>query len=182
MRIIAGEFRSRRLQTLPGLDTRPTPDRLRESLFSILHPRLPGCVFIDAYAGSGAVGLEALSRGARRVVLLEKSRPAAAVLKENIASLGVTQQVDFRLGDVLKLLPQCLPADIVFLDPPYEQTPAYERCLEALAKQPPGLVIVQHAARQKLPEAVDSLRQSRTMRQGDNMLTFYEAEEEQESA
>ena len=89
MRVIAGEFRSRVLKTLPGMDVRPTPDRLREALFSILAPRLKGAVFLDAYAGTGSVGIEALSRGASRAVFIEKNRAAMLVIRENLRSLGI---------------------------------------------------------------------------------------------
>src|SRR4051812_50137283 len=92
MRIIAGEFRSRRLKSLPGAATRPTPDRLRETLFDILQTRIAGTTFLDAYAGTGAVGLEALSRGARHAWFLEKSRAALEVIRENIATLGVERR------------------------------------------------------------------------------------------
>ena len=88
MRVIAGEFRSRKLKSLPGMDTRPTPDRLRESLFSILQPRIEGSVFIDAYAGTGAVGIEALSRGAARVVFLERNAAAVRVIAGKFLECG----------------------------------------------------------------------------------------------
>ena len=83
MRVIGGEFRSRRLKSLPGLDTRPTPDRLRETLFDVLAFRIGGALFVDAYAGTGAVGIEALSRGARYAVFVEKKRQAAEVILES---------------------------------------------------------------------------------------------------
>jgi 16S rRNA (guanine966-N2)-methyltransferase len=83
MRVIAGEFRSRRLKALPGLATRPTPDRLREALFNVLAPDLEGSTFLDAYAGSGAVGIEALSRGAARAIFIESHRPAARLMQSN---------------------------------------------------------------------------------------------------
>src|SRR5450432_2513413 len=89
MRVIAGEFRSRKLKSLEGMATRPTPDRLRESLFSILQPRIEGAVFIDAYAGTGAVGIEALSRGASRVIFLERNPAAVKVIDDNLYSLGI---------------------------------------------------------------------------------------------
>src|SRR5690242_16434359 len=93
MRVIAGEFRSRKLLSIPGLDTRPTPDRLRETLFNVLvntpSPAIEGAVFVDAYAGTGAVGIEALSRGARHVVFVEKDRRAVEVIKQNLAALGL---------------------------------------------------------------------------------------------
>ena len=89
MRVIGGEFRSRRLKTLPGLALRPTPDRLREALFNVLAPRIADSVFLDAYAGSGAVGIEALSRGAARAIFVEKHFSAARVIRENLRSLGI---------------------------------------------------------------------------------------------
>src|SRR5690349_8149835 len=101
MRVIAGEFRSRQLKTLAGLDTRPTPDRLRESLFNVLAPRIEGTVFVDAYAGTGAVGIEALSRGAARAVFIERSRSAAAVIRDNVRSLAVTDRATVLHGKVL---------------------------------------------------------------------------------
>src|SRR5215471_15713534 len=89
VRVIAGEFRSRLLKSLPGLDIRPTPDRLREALFNILAPRLEGAVFADLYAGTGAVGIEALSRGARRAIFVEQKAAAARVIRENLKALGI---------------------------------------------------------------------------------------------
>ena len=94
MRVIAGEFRSRRLKSLPGLNTRPTPDRLRETLFNVLASRIAGCVFVDVYAGTGAVGIEALSRGARRAIFIEKSRAAVDVIRENLSSLGLPSRAE----------------------------------------------------------------------------------------
>src|SRR5437016_2024000 len=89
MRVIAGEFRSRLLKTLPGLALRPTPDRLREALFNVLAPRIEGALFLDAYAGSGSVGIEALSRGAAHVIFFEKHPGATQIIRENLASLGI---------------------------------------------------------------------------------------------
>ena len=89
MRVIGGEFRSRRINSLPGLDTRPTPDKLRETLFNVLGPSIQGSVFIDAHAGTGAVGIEALSRGARHAIFIEKDRQAAGTIQSNLASLGI---------------------------------------------------------------------------------------------
>src|SRR5271166_2889173 len=89
MRVIAGEFRSRKLKTLPGLKTRPTPDRLREALFNVLAPRIPETVFLDLYAGTGSVGIEALSRGSRRAIFVEHSRAAAQTIRDNLRALGL---------------------------------------------------------------------------------------------
>ncbi|MSV27817.1 MAG: 16S rRNA (guanine(966)-N(2))-methyltransferase RsmD, partial [Bryobacterales bacterium] len=124
MRVIGGEFRSRRLKTLPGLATRPTTDRLRETLFDVLAPRIEGVVFLDAYAGSGAVGIEALSRGAARAVFLEKNRAAVRMIAENLKSLGLRGRSDLVSAPSLSGLGK-YPADIVFLDPPYDDADEY---------------------------------------------------------
>src|SRR2546427_11682553 len=113
MRVIAGEFRSRPLKSLPGLDVRPTPDRLREALFNVLAPRIPGTVFADVYAGTGAVGIEALSRGASRAVFIEQSHSAVRVIRENLRALGIKDRADVRQGRASATLPK-IEADIVF--------------------------------------------------------------------
>lgn len=184
MRIIAGEFRSRRLKSVPGMDTRPTPDRLRESLFSILSPEIEGKVFVDAYAGTGSVGLEAISRGAARALFIERSRPAAQVLNENIRMLGVGARAQVLHGKALRFL-EGIRADIVFLDPPYEPFKVYGEALAVLAETAVPLVIAQHASRAKLPETAGPLQTVRVVRQGDNSLTFYRRagdEQERESS
>lgn len=173
MRVIAGQFRSRRLKSVPGLDTRPTPDRLRESLFSILAPRIEGCVFVDAYAGTGAVGIEALSRGAERVVFIEKNREAIAVLRENLVSLGVTAAANVIAAKAARAVGQ-YPGDIVFLDPPYEAEKEYSACLEALGETSTPLVIAQHSRKFDPGDEAGRLRRTRVVRQGDNALSFYE--------
>jgi 16S rRNA (guanine(966)-N(2))-methyltransferase RsmD len=171
MRVIAGDLRSRHLKTVPGLDTRPTPDRLRESLFNILAPRIEGTVFLDAYAGSGAVGIEALSRGAARAIFIERSRKAVDVLRENLASLGLARRAEVIHGRALHHLP-AHRADIVFLDPPYELEGEYAEAFNALAGTP--LVIAQHASRHQLGERYGPLARTRTVKQGDNSLSFFE--------
>ncbi len=169
MRVIGGEFRSRRLKSLPGLETRPTPDRLRESLFSILTPRIAGAVFLDAYAGTGAVGIEALSRGAGHAIFVDKRRAAVEVIRQNLRELGIIDRAEVFCGKATQVIER-LPADIVFLDPPYELEQEYEKALQ-LAR---GLVIVQHAGRAALKDSYGDLTRTRTVRQGDNSLSFYE--------
>jgi len=173
MRVIAGEFRSRRLKSVPGEATRPTPDRLRQTLFDILAPRIAAVSFVDAYAGTGAIGIEALSRGAARAIFLEKSRTALEAIRENLAELKLERRATVLAGPVaLSLTRVVSPEAIVFADPPYRLEREYAVFLETLAGNPAALTIVQHSARCKLPEV--SLKLARTIRQGDNVLTFFE--------
>lgn len=172
MRVIAGEYRSRVLKTLGGLATRPTPDRLREALFNVLAPVIEGSVFVDAYAGTGAVGIEALSRGARRVIFIERSRAAAAVIHDNLRALKAESRAHVIHGKVQSHLGD-EPAGIVFLDPPYDLYKEYKAALEWLGANPPQLVIAQHASRASLQPEYGALMRTRELKQGDNMLSFY---------
>jgi 16S rRNA (guanine(966)-N(2))-methyltransferase RsmD len=174
MRVIAGEFRSRRLKSIPGAATRPTPDRLRETLFDILASRIRGATFLDAYAGSGAVGIEALSRGAAHAFFLERNRAALEAIRQNLASLDLEPRATIVAGPVLLTIPRC-PADIVFLDPPYDLEREYAAVLEILSETPPPLVVVQHSVRQALGDVYGALRRTRIVKQGDNALSFYAA-------
>jgi 16S rRNA (guanine966-N2)-methyltransferase len=171
MRVIGGEFRSRLLKSLPGLDVRPTPDRLREALFNVLAPRIEGTVFADIYAGTGAVGIEALSRGAACAVFVEQSRAAVQVIRENLRTLGIAYKAQVHHGRATSLLPG-IEADIVFLDPPYRLEREYETWRPPAAVR---LLIVQHAARFKPAESYGALPRSRILKQGDNALSFYAA-------
>ena len=173
MRVIGGEFRSRLLKTLPGMDTRPTPDRLREALFNVLAPRIEGVVFLDAYAGTGAVGIEALSRGAARAIFIERARAAANVIRENLTSLEISDRAEVLHGRVLQYLPR-RPADIVFVDPPYDLEKEYTEVLELLGSTPPPLAVIQHSSRKKLKDVYGRLAQKRVLKQGDNALSFFE--------
>jgi 16S rRNA (guanine(966)-N(2))-methyltransferase RsmD len=170
MRVIGGEFRSRRLKSIPGLSTRPTPDRLRETLFNVLAPRIQGAVFVDAYAGTGAVGIEALSRGAARCVFVEIARRAVDAIRENLHALGIEDRASVVAGKVAAALAR-QTADIVFLDPPYEMEGEYRAALEQANA---ALVVAQHSVRFDPGDAHGALRRTRVLRQGDNALSFYE--------
>jgi len=174
MRVIGGEFRSRRLKSIPGDATRPTTDRLRETLFDILAMRIQGATFLDAYAGTGAVGIEALSRGAAHAFFVEKNRAAVETIRENLASLKLEPRATVVKGAVLAALPR-YPAEIVFLDPPYNLEREYAAVLEVLAEAPPALTVAQHSVRLALADSFGCLRRTRLLRQGDNALSFFSA-------
>jgi 16S rRNA (guanine966-N2)-methyltransferase len=178
-RIIAGTGKGRRLRTPRGGATRPTGARVRQSLFDILAPRLPGCRFLDAFAGNGGVGLEALSRGASRVVLVDRSREAVAAIRENasaLAGMGGEVQVfhqETRLA-LAALADSGVRFDVVYLDPPYD-SPLYEPLLEESAHllERDGIVVAEHFHKRELPETIGRLARMRSVRIGDHRLSFY---------
>src|SRR5579863_9622446 len=152
MRIIAGQFRSRTLKSPPGLATRPSSDRLRETLFNVLAPRIQGAAFLDLYAGPGAVGIEALSRGAARTEFVEHAPAALAALRANLAALGLTEGFRIHSNNVAAWLrrPSTPSFDVVFLDPPYDAAQEYASTLGLLGGgaarilSPGALVIAEH--------------------------------------
>jgi 16S rRNA (guanine(966)-N(2))-methyltransferase RsmD len=182
MRIIGGTLRSRRLQAPAGLATRPTSDRLRETLFNVLAPRIEGARFLDLFAGSGAVGLEALSRGAAHVDFVERSPAALAVLRENLASLGISTGVLVHAGSVdpiLRRMRSDTPFDLVFLDPPYDAADSYETTLGLLGGAlagllaPGALAMAEHRKKEELADRYGALERTRLLKQGDAALSFY---------
>ena len=185
MRVIAGKYRSRQLRSLPGLDLRPTADRVRETLFNVLTAGNPsaleGTVWFDLFAGTGAVGIEALSRGASTIHFAESSTRAAEIIKKNLTSLGITTGFQIINRDSirgLRLLDSAkITADIVFLDPPYEMEKAYQQSLQALSRshtlKPESIVIAEHQKKFDPGEAFESLRRYRKLEQGDAALSFY---------
>jgi 16S rRNA (guanine(966)-N(2))-methyltransferase RsmD len=144
-------------------------------LFDILAARVPGSVFVDAYAGSGSVGIEALSRGAARVVFIEAKRTAAAMIRENLRSLGAGDRGEIHCARASQVL-EFTGGEIVFLDPPYELAREYVISLEALGRLSPPLVVAQHSSCHSLEEQYGPLARTRVVRQGDNSLSFYEPE------
>jgi 16S rRNA (guanine(966)-N(2))-methyltransferase RsmD len=186
MRVIAGKYRSRRLQSLPGLELRPTADRLRETLFNVLTAGNPaaldGTVWVDLYAGTGAVGIEAISRGASMVHFVELSERAVLLIRQNLASLGIDRSFQILKQDSIRAL-RALPstnitADFVFLDPPYEMEEAYRQALEMLSEsgllRNESIVIAEHQKKFSPGETFGSLRRYRKLVQGDAVLSFYQ--------
>ena len=178
-RIIGGAGKGRRLRTPPGDATRPTGARVRQTLFDILAPRVRGCRFLDAFAGNGGVGLEALSRGAARVVLVDQSRAAIEVLRENaraVAGAGGDVQIyhqDTRIA-LAALGDSGVRFDLIYLDPPYASD-LYEPLLAQAEHilEPTGLVVAEHFHKRVLPETIGRLVSTRSVRIGDHKLTFY---------
>ena len=181
MRVIAGKFRSRHLKGPKTLKLRPTSDRLRETLFNILGRSVEDSLFVDLYAGTGAVGVEALSRGARLVVFAESHSKAAGLVRENLAALGVSAGADVIEGSAVRALEKLaashVVADFIFLDPPYQNEEEHLQVLEFLDSShlvaPHGLVIVEHRRKTEMPERFDRLERVRLLEQGDAALSFY---------
>ena len=157
---------------MPGVEVRPTPGKVRESLFNILSPEIAGAVFVDAYAGTGAVGIEALSRGARHAIFIEKDRAAANLIKSNLAALKAEARARVVHGPAALYL-GTTAADIVFIDPPYPKEREYQAALEAMESKPPGLAIVQHSSRFALADDYGPLHRTRMVKYGDNALSFF---------
>jgi 16S rRNA (guanine966-N2)-methyltransferase len=175
-RILAGRARGRRLGSPPGLETRPTSSRVKKSLFDILAPRLLGARFLDLCAGAGGVGLEALSRGAAGVVLVEESSASCALIRKNAEILGlpgaevVCQDARVALRGLARA---GASFDVVFLDPPYESD-VYEALLELVpgVLSEDGVVIAEHFKKRPLAERIGPLERLRAVRIGDHTLTF----------
>ena len=182
MRVIAGKFRSRTLRSLPGADTRPTLDRLRETLFNVLSAGDPSSlddsIWMDLYAGTGAIGIEAISRGASMVYFVESSLKAVNLIQQNLRSLQIDRGFQVLTKDSVRAVRgQTSPVDFVFLDPPYQHEEEYHRTLEALssssAVNPETIVIAEHPKKSDPGDAFNALRRYRKLVQGDAALSFY---------
>ena len=185
MRVIAGTYRSRPLTAPRGMATRPTSDRLRETLFNVLAPRIEGARFADLYAGTGAVGIEALSRGAAHVTFVESAASAVAALRANMAALKIREGFQLEQRSVPVTLRNLARRDsrftLVYLDPPWEDAAAYNQSLNLLAESsaallsPDAIVIAEHARRGNvtLSDTYGPLARYRLLEQGDATLSFY---------
>ena len=185
MRVIAGKYRSRPLRSLRGMDVRPTSDRLRETLFNVLTAGNPaaleGSVWIDLFAGTGAVGVEAISRGARQVYFVDSSSAATATIRANLKSLGIEEGFEVMDREVVPALrrldSQAVTFDYCFLDPPYRHEGEYEEALGFLSQssglKPTSVVIAEHDKRFDPGDRFGALERYRTLQQGDAGLSFY---------
>lgn len=181
MRVIAGKFGSRPLKSLKGKAMRPSSDRLRETLFNVLGPLVKDSLFVDCFAGTGAVGIEALSRGAREAIFIENHAPASALIQKNLDSLEIRGGTEILKIDALrgleKLSDRRLLPDFIFLDPPYAHTREYVSVLEFIGSSrllaPEGCIIAEHWHHLELPSFLENLERFRVLKQGDSGLSFY---------
>ena len=175
MRVIAGRFKGRRLKTPAWQGLRPTSDKLRETLFNIVAPRIEGARVLDGYAGTGAVGIEALSRGAAHVTFVEQDPRAVELIEENLAACGVDADYTIERRDVIGAVRRVTGAafDLVWLDPPYDiadLADALDAAAHVLA--PEGLLVLERATRRE-PVVPASLARVRDVKSGDSTLTFF---------
>lgn len=186
MRVIAGKYRSRPLRSLRGMDIRPTSDRLRETLFNVLTAGKPealeGSVWLDLFAGTGAVGIEALSRGAKEVYFVENSIAAAETIHHNLQNLQIKEGFQILQEELPRALRRTerrkvTAADVVFMDPPYRMKEAYANTLGALAESSLvsaiTVVIAEHEKQFDPGEEFGSLKRFRRLAQGSTVLSFY---------
>lgn len=178
MRIITGSRRGRKLRTLEGQAVRPTPDRIKEALFNILQFDVEGRVFLDLFAGSGQIGLEALSRGAARAVFVDQAKASCAVVAENVRATAFEAQAQIVNADYAAFLLRGTESfDIAFLDPPY-RTGILEKALSAVVPRMSrgGIVICEHPADEALPDTAGEFVRTREYRYGKILLTAYRHE------
>ncbi|HEY2497005.1 MAG TPA: 16S rRNA (guanine(966)-N(2))-methyltransferase RsmD [Candidatus Angelobacter sp.] len=181
MRVIAGKYKSRRLEAPQGMQTRPTSDRLRETLFNVVAPHVNDSVWLDLFAGSGAIGIEALSRGARSIYFVESASVAARTIRKNLHSLQIEEGfevIERDAGVALRMLDsQAVSCDFIFLDPPYRKMADYEDVLGFLSQSrllsPASQVIAEHDKHFDPGDRFGALVRHRTLRQGDAVLSFY---------
>jgi len=177
MRVITGTARGRRLKDLPGLDTRPTTDKVKESIFNIVQFDVEGRAVLDLFAGTGQLGIEALSRGAEKCVFVDSSRTAAAVVRENLEHTGFEKQGRVVQGDALSFLTSCREKfGLAFLDPPYASD-LLEKALNRMAEidimAENGIIVCESAADKLLPQLPAPYRMGREYRYGKIKLTLY---------
>jgi len=179
MRIIRGTLKGRRLATPKGFQTRPTSDRIKESLFDILGGKVEGKLVLDLYAGTGSLGIEALSRGAKKIVFVEKGRQALQLLTKNLSRCGLSGGAEILPKDVLRAIgilhQRGERFDLIFIDPPYERG-LIQKTLTKLESQriyhEDSILIIQHDRRETLPEGLGELNLIRQRKIGDTLISF----------
>ncbi|MGZ4031842.1 MAG: 16S rRNA (guanine(966)-N(2))-methyltransferase RsmD [Tumebacillaceae bacterium] len=182
MRVIAGEHKGRRLKAVPGQNTRPTTDKVKESMFNIIGPYFEGGTALDLFAGTGSLGIEAISRGMEKAVFIDSDHKALSVIRENVMTLGLKDQAEIFKNDAKRALDSLAARgtrfDLVFLDPPYKLTGLYEELITKLQAlelvNDRAVIVAEHTADLELPEVIGKAVRWRLATYGEISIDFYE--------
>lgn len=183
MRVIAGSLKGRRLKPPRGIETRPTTDRVKESIFSMIHTSITDSIIIDLFSGTGNLGIEALSRGAEKVFFVDKNKNSIKLIKENIESMGLKEKSEVLFCDALRAIKRLasLPNkfDIIFMDPPYSKGFIIP-CMEAIDAErilnEDGFILIEHDLKDTLPNKVGRLTKRKEKKYGNTMISIYAEE------
>jgi 16S rRNA (guanine(966)-N(2))-methyltransferase RsmD len=180
LRVIAGLARGHKLKTVKGIDTRPTSDKVKEAVFNIIAADIIDSTVLDAFAGTGSLGIEALSRGARKTIFMDKSPNSCGIIRENLAHTNLSEQAEVYVTDyksgIERLCRKGYKFSLVFLDPPYNKN-FIQDALKLLAKNDiitdDGIIVAEHSRSDNLPESYGRLKAVDTRKYGDTMITIY---------
>ncbi|NLV37257.1 MAG: 16S rRNA (guanine(966)-N(2))-methyltransferase RsmD [Clostridiaceae bacterium] len=180
LRVIAGSARGHKLKTLKGVETRPTSDKVKESVFNIIAADIADSNVLDAFAGTGSLGIEALSRGAKKAVFMDKSAISCGIIRENLVHTNLRDQAEVYVTDyksgIERLCRKGYKFSVVFLDPPYNKN-FIQEALKLVAKNDiidnGGIIVAEHSHYDDLPESCDRLKAVDTRKYGDTMITIY---------
>lgn len=187
MRVVSGELKGRILKAVPGTSTRPTTDKVKESLFNMIGPYFTGGMGLDLFAGSGGLGIEALSRGLEKVIFVDRDGKSIHIVNENLKSCGLENRAEVYRNDAARALKAIQKRDLtfnyIFLDPPYKKQQLV-MLLEMIAKEKliheDGLVVCEHASDIQLPESIGGLKQARNEKYGIIGITLYKVDGQDE--
>ena len=184
MRVVAGSAKSLKLKTIEGMETRPTQDRIKETLFNMIQYDIPGSTFLDLFSGSGGIGIEALSRGAKEAYFVEKAKPALRCIRENLRYTKLDKKAQVLATDVNSAIRQLetknVTFDHIFMDPPYYKNmfiDALSSIDEADLLCDDGIIVVEHDTKEKFVDKIGRLEKTRYKKYGNTTLTFYKLEE-----
>ena len=184
MRVVAGSAKSLKLKTIEGMETRPTQDRIKETLFNMIQYDIPGSTFLDLFSGSGGIGIEALSRGAKEAYFVEKAKPALRCIRENLRYTKLDKKAQVLATDVNSAIRQLetknVTFDHIFMDPPYYKNmfiDALSSIDEADLLCDDGIIVVEHDTKDKFVDKIGRLEKTRDKKYGNTTLTFYKLEE-----
>jgi 16S rRNA (guanine966-N2)-methyltransferase len=179
LRIISGVLKGKRLSSLKGADIRPTADRTRESIFNIISPKIPNSVVLDLFAGTGALGIEALSRGASYAIFVDTDRNAVSIIEKNILACGLQDRIKIIKADITKKMTAFVnvhsPVNLVFMDPPYNRNlikPSLNNLSGSLILQKNALIIIEHSVSENIPEFSTEYKITDQRKYGKTLVSF----------